>query len=106
MSGEIDTKFNFYTDTPAGKDPDAHSPTLRRYHKTLWSKALPSGRKLELVDTHPNSYLYHKSELGEFFLTSDAITHSYRNTSQIFYVIAHTSADEDTMHFDIVVEPR
>ena len=25
MSGEIDTKFNFYTDTPAGKDPDAHS---------------------------------------------------------------------------------
>lgn len=63
---------------------------------------MPSGRKLELVDTHPHSYLYHKSELGEFFLTSDAITHSY----QISHVIAHTSAYEDAMHFDIVVEPR
>ena len=93
MSGEIDTRFNFYTDTPVGKDPDSYSPTLRRYHKILWSKALPNGRKLELVDTHPHSYLYHKSELGEFFLTSDAITHSYRNTSQIAHVIARTPTD-------------
>src|SRR5688500_10206575 len=28
----IDTSFDFRTDA-CGKDPDAHSPTLRRYHK-------------------------------------------------------------------------
>src|SRR5665811_1531204 len=27
------------------RDPDALSPTLRRYHKLLWSKPLPSGAR-------------------------------------------------------------
>ena len=34
----IDIAFDFRSDTPAGKDPDAVSPTLRRYHQHLWSK--------------------------------------------------------------------
>lgn len=34
---EIDTTFDFRDDTPEGKDPDQYSPTLRRYHKLLWS---------------------------------------------------------------------
>jgi hypothetical protein len=29
----IDIAFVFTTDTPPGKDPDAFSPTLRRYHQ-------------------------------------------------------------------------
>lgn len=36
----IDTAFDFRTDTPPGRDPDSHSPTLRRYHQLLWSKPL------------------------------------------------------------------
>lgn len=74
----IDTKFNFYSDSNGG-DPDSASPTLRRFHKLLWSKPLPSGKLLELRDDRKGAYLYHVSELGEFFLGSDAITHSYKN---------------------------
>lgn len=75
---KIDTTFNFYSDSN-GRDPDRASPTLRKYHKTLWSKPLPNGKHLELRDDRKGAYLYHNSELGEFFLGSDAITHSYKN---------------------------
>jgi hypothetical protein len=74
----IDTNFNFYSDSNGG-DPDSASPTLRSYHKILWSKPLPNGSIFELCDNKNGVYLYHKSELGEFFLCSDAITHSYKN---------------------------
>lgn len=72
----IDIAFNFYTDANGG-DPDSTSPTLRNYHKFLWSKALPNGKIFELIDNKRGTYLYHNSELGEYFLGSDAITHSY-----------------------------
>lgn len=39
----IDTTYDVRTDTPPGKDPDSHSPTLRRYHQLHWSKPLPDG---------------------------------------------------------------
>ena len=52
----IDTTFNFYSDS-GGKDPDSHSPTLKNYHKLLWSKALPNGEIFTLTDTDSNSYL-------------------------------------------------
>ena len=74
----IDTNFNFYSDSNGG-DPDSASPTLRNYHKILWSKPLPNGNLLELSDNKNGVYLYHKSALGEFFFGSDAITHSYKN---------------------------
>jgi hypothetical protein len=74
----IDTNFNFYSDSNGG-DPDSTSPTLRKYHKLLWSKPLPNGNLLELRDDKNGVYLYYGSELGEFFLGSDAITHSYKN---------------------------
>ena len=74
----IDTNFNFYSDSNGG-DPDSTSPTLRRYHKILWSKPLPNGKIFELFDNKNGAYLYHKSGLGEFFFGSDAITHSYKN---------------------------
>jgi len=74
----IDTKFYVYTDANGG-DPDSTSPTLRAYHKFLWSKPLPNGEQFELSANRSGTYLYHKSKLGEHFLGSDAITHSYRN---------------------------
>ena len=74
----IDTNFNFYSDSDGG-DPDSKSPTLRKYHEILWSKPLPNGRIFELHDDKSSAYLYHKSEIGEFYLGSDAITHSHKN---------------------------
>lgn len=74
----IDVTFNVYTDANGG-DPDSTSPTLRAYHKMLWSKPLPNGAHFELTDQKSGTYLYHQSALGAFFLGSDAITHSYRN---------------------------
>lgn len=74
----IDTSFNMYSDANGG-DPDATSPTLRSYHKLLWSKSLPSGDLFDLRDDKPGYYLYHSSALGDFSLGSDAITHSYKN---------------------------
>ena len=74
----IDTKFNFYSDSNGG-DPDSASPTLRKYHKILWSKPLPDGNLLELGDNKKGAYLYHESKLGEFYIGSDAITQSYKN---------------------------
>lgn len=45
----IDPNFNFYSDAKGG-DPDSTSPTLRKYHKFLWSKPLPNGKTFDLCD--------------------------------------------------------
>ncbi len=68
----IDTAFDFRTDA-GGRDPDTHSPTLRRYHRLLWSKPLPSGAMFDLDVTTSGVYLHHHSQLGEFFLASDSV---------------------------------
>lgn len=90
----IDTTFNMYSDTPEAGDPDARSPTLRRYHKMLWSKPLPCGAMFDLDDSGPRPFLRHKSELGEFKLSSDAITHSYRHTKRMADIIGQLSEGE------------
>lgn len=72
----IDVTFDVRTDA-GGKDPDAYSPTLRRYHRLLWSKSLPGGQRFLLTDTTPGVYLHHRSELGEFFLASDSVMPSF-----------------------------
>jgi hypothetical protein len=74
----LNVDFNVHSDAGGG-DPDITSPTLRLYHKILWSKPLPNGQVFELTNKKSGAYLYHKSELGEFILGSDAITHSYRH---------------------------
>lgn len=75
---KIDISFNFYSDSN-GKDPDYASPTLRSYHKVLWSKILPNGDYFELEEKVNGSYLYAKTKTSEFYLGSDAITHSYKH---------------------------
>jgi hypothetical protein len=75
----IDTTFDFRSDTPEGKDPDSHSPTLRKYHQVLWSRPLPDGSPFELSVDRPGVYLHHESRHGEFFLGSDSIIQSYTN---------------------------
>ena len=94
MSSLIDTNFDFYSDTPAGKDPDTFSPTLRRYHKLLWSKPLPNGFDFNLTDTTTKVYLNHKSELGEFFLSSDAIGHTYSRHKRMSDIVNQIPSHE------------
>lgn len=74
----IDTSFNMSSDANGG-DPDATSPTLRKYHKLLWRKLLPSGKLFDLRDDRRGYYLFYSSPSGDFSLGSDAITHSYKN---------------------------
>lgn len=76
MPPPIDTHFDVRTDS-RGKDPDSHSATLRGFHQLLWSKPLPSGAMFGLDDR-----LTHVSDLGEFSLSSDAITNTYRQWSR------------------------
>jgi hypothetical protein len=73
----IDITFDFRSDTPPGKDPDTFSPTLRRYNELLWNKPLPSGAPFKLDVCGPPYYLHHRSELGEFWLSSDAAVPSF-----------------------------
>ncbi|WOJ93809.1 hypothetical protein R0135_01250 [Congregibacter variabilis] len=89
----IDTNFDFRTDTPTGKDPDAHSRTLRTYHKLLWSKTLPCGQVFELDDSIRGHYLLDRSSIGEFSLTSDAITHSYKYVKRMQHIIGALPLD-------------
>lgn len=86
---QIDITFDFRSDTPGypNKDPDAVSPTLRRYHKLLWNKPLPSGGMFDLVDTTPGVYLHHCSQLGEFRLASDTVIPTFRKEACPSYVI-------------------
>lgn len=48
---DFDIFYDFRKDS-GGKDPDMASPTLRRYHRLLWSKPLPNGEIMQL--THDN----------------------------------------------------
>jgi Family of unknown function (DUF6994) len=73
----IDITFDFRSDTPPRKDPDTFSPTLWRYHQLLWSKPLPSGELFSLDVSGPPYYLHHRSGLGEFWLSSDAVVPSF-----------------------------
>ena len=82
----IDITFDFRTDS-AGKDVDIASPTLKRFHKLLWSKPLPNGEQIYLSDEIKDSYLVYKSKDKIFYLTSDSISNSYRNTKKLSHLL-------------------
>lgn len=98
MRTDIDITFDFRRDTPEGRDPDRHSKTLRRYHKALWSKRLPSGELFELDDTTPGNYLRHRSAMGEFSLSSDAVIPTFKWAPHIKELIP----DEELKAFNAV----
>jgi len=100
MSNLVDITFNVYSDTPIGKDPDSYSSTLRNYHKFLWSKTLPNGVHFHLADSFPK-VLYHQSHLGEFFLSSDSIGHTYRNVKSMSHIISQIQPAEIQSFFNL-----
>lgn len=94
----IDTTFDFRTDANGG-DPDKTSPTLRRYHQLLWSKPLPNGKLFELTCNFRDRYLYHRSELGEFVLTSDSVLPTFTSWKRCAHIIGPKEEDD---HFDYI----
>ncbi len=93
-SRRIDITFDFRSDTPPGKDPDVFSPTLSRYHKLLWSKPLPSGVVFELDVTASPFYLHHRSEVGEVWLSSDAVIPTFTREGRISHIINQIPAEK------------
>lgn len=85
----IDTTFDFTSDThgywdhfwknkdglgAGNADPDSASPSLREYHRILWSKELPNGEIMELLSGAPSDYLTWR----DFRFGSDSILVSFR----------------------------
>jgi len=59
----------------------------------LWNKRLPNGALFSLDDTTKH-YLHHKSELGEFFLGSDAVIPTFRKESRLSQIFAAIPTEE------------
>ncbi len=97
MSERIDITFDFRRDTPLNGDPDALSPTLRRYHKVLWGRTLPDGRDFQLDASGPirARYLYHRSELGEFHLSSDSVAPTFTRWKRMAHIINQIPEEEN-----------
>ena len=85
----IDVDFDFTSDTPffwegfwdrndglgyCGNDPDSCSPTLREYHRILWSRELPNGQTMDLRPGYGSDYLVWNS----MRFASDSITTGFR----------------------------
>ena len=98
--GKFDSTFDFKTDAGGG-DPDSTSPTLRAYHKLLWSKPLPGGDPFDLDDTKPGAYLHHLSPRGEFYLSSDAAMPTFIRYRRMAEIVPLIPASERE-HFDTV----
>jgi hypothetical protein len=88
----IDISFNFYSDSD-GKDPDSYSPTLKKYHKLLWSKPLPNGKIFTLTDTDSSSYLTYSSTQEVISLSSDSISNSYRDKKALASITSELSKE-------------
>jgi hypothetical protein len=93
---DIDVRFDFRTDTPPGQDPDLRSPTLRQYHQRLWSRRLPNGANFGLSTDVPGAYLHHRSHVGEFVLSSDAVIPTFVRSTRIPHIVSRIPrADRD-----------
>jgi hypothetical protein len=102
----ININFDFRIDSQ-DRDIDSANSTLRQYHKILWSKILPNGKFFNLSDKEEQEfhkskkdgiYLHHKSELGGFFLGSDAITHTYKNHKRKQWIIQQIPNEVDELY--------
>jgi len=71
----IDINLDFCTEKGV-ELPDRDSPTLRKYHKLLWSKKLPNGEVPILSETDYNG-LKLKTDTCELILSSDTMINPY-----------------------------
>ena len=94
MTPYLDTDFDFRSDTPKEKDPDRYSARLREYHQILWSKPLPCGTKFQLTRSTGHTYLEHRSELGNFSVSSDSVIPAYRKYREVAGFIGAIPEDQ------------
>ncbi len=88
---KIDTTYNFQAETEP-LDADRYSSTLQEYHRILWSKPLPNGTMFELSKIS-NNQLYHKSDLGEFYLSSDRAIPTFSKWKKLEHIISQIPKD-------------
>jgi len=86
MNSLIDVSYNFQTNL-GGRDADRYSPILQEYHRFLWSKPLPNGKEFTLEKITQNR-LYHKSELGEYYLSSDRAIATFLKWERTKHIIS------------------
>lgn len=89
---KIDVTYNFQVETEP-LDPDRYSTTLCEYHRVLWSKPLPNGKMFTLTKIEQNQ-LFHKSELGEFTLSSDRAIASFSKWKKLAHIIEKIPNDK------------
>lgn len=87
----INVAFDFRSDA-GGRDPDTYSPTLRHYHKLLWSKPLPRGEHFEL--SIRGNYLHYKPGPDALILSSDAVVPTFRWVKQISNLTSESDLKE------------
>jgi len=88
---KIDTSFDFRSDSN-GKDPDAHSPTLRSFHRYLWSKELPNGELLKIEEI--DSKLIYRFNMQTIIFGSDSISNSYIGNKKVEHLTKEISQSE------------
>ena len=102
---DIDVGFDFMTDTTRTrngelKDPDFYSPTLKTYHRLLWSKPLPNGEVMDLKECKPPYYLTWK----DFDFGSDSIIveMNYSKDAEIINQVKQSIDDFDTYYNNLL----
>lgn len=95
---KIDVNFDFREESK-GRDPDRWSPTLQEYHRIIWNKLLPNGKKLILNKTSQNR-LYYKSELSEFYLSSDMAFYGFIRKCHRTEFIASQIPESEIKYFE------
>jgi len=88
----INIDFDFQAEAN-GRDSDRYSKTLQEYHRLLWSKQLPDGHIFQLTKVS-NNRLYHKSDRGEFFLSSDRAVATFAKWKRLEHVVSMVSKEK------------
>jgi hypothetical protein len=88
----IDVNFDFQVEAD-GRDSDRYSPTLQEYHRVLWSKPLPNGELFNLTKIS-NNRLYHNSNIGEFYLSSDRAVATFSTWKRLQHIIPQIPDNE------------
>lgn len=92
----FDPEFDFRSDS-GGRDPDAASRTLRRYHQLLWRRPLPGGSLFDLRADVAGTYLRYDAPGGPMNLSSDAAlpTWTYwKRMQHIVSAVPHTQQED------------
>ena len=63
---------------------------------------MPNGASFDLVASRPPVYLHHHSDLGEFWLSSDAVIHTYTRWGSMRPIIDQLSVEDCEVFWKIV----